>query len=162
MSATRHAARRACGRSGRTAFIAAAVTVASVVNPSPMQTAAARASEARLPDTYVVSERAHVLPEGIGLGRHGTFYVTSSATGAVFRGNLHDRRMHPFLAAGSAGRHSALDVHVDAAGRVFVAGSTALDVYGPGGALLFHRPAPAGPVGPASLNDRSSPATRST
>lgn len=32
------------------------------------------------PTTYVVSRDAGVLPEGIGLGRGDTFYVTSSGT----------------------------------------------------------------------------------
>lgn len=106
-----------------------------------------------LPSRYVVSRRPGVLPEGIGVGPGGVFYVTSSATGAVFRGHLDRPRLEVFVPAGAAGRRSALGVHADPAGRVFVAGSTALDVYSPGGRLLAHRPAPAGPVVPASLND---------
>jgi sugar lactone lactonase YvrE len=94
-----------------------------------------------------------VLPEGIGLGGHGNVYVTSSATGAVYQGSVRNPQMRLFAPPGDAGRQSALGVHTDKAGRVFVAGTAALDVYSPSGRLLAHRPAPAAPVGEPSLND---------
>lgn len=142
-------------RIGRTIGCAlAALAIVAVENSSASADAlAGREPDNRLPATYVVSERPGVLPEGIGVGRHGTFYVTSSATGAVYRGNIRDRRMTPFIPAGADGRHSALGVHVDSAERIFVTGASALDVYSRNGTLLAHRPAPAGAIGPASLND---------
>lgn len=139
------------------AVLAAALGVAMVVVTLVVPAQPARAGEysgvGRLPQRYVVSASPGVLPEGIGLGRHGHFYVTSSATGAIYQGRLDRARLRLFAPAGSAGRTSALGVHTDGIGRVFVAGSTALDMYSPSGQLLAHRPAPAGVVGPASLND---------
>ena len=134
------------------------ITVAVVVKVAA-QLVAVPAAQAdgnrhdRLPHRYVVAEVPGALPEGIGLGPQGVFYVTSSGTGAVYRGTLAQARLRLFAPPGSAGRSSALGVHVDPAGRVFVAGSTALDVYHPSGRLIAHRPAPPGPVGAASLND---------
>lgn len=129
------------------------VVLATLAVPALPSHAAPASRPDRLPDRYVVSRDAGVLPEGIGLGRQGTFFVTSSATGAVYQGRLDRPQMSVFARAGAAGRTSALGVHTDRVGRVFVAGSTALDVYSPSGRLLTHRPAPAGQVGPASLND---------
>ena len=108
---------------------------------------------ANRPGTYLVSRTAGVLPEGIGLGRHGTFYVTSSGTGAVYRGDLRHHAMRLFAAGGPGSRHSALGVHVDRTGRVFVARPRALDVYSLTGGLLAHRRAPRVLPNPPSLND---------
>ena len=131
----------------------AATVMLTLVAPTQPAQADANRNTHRLPQHYVVSASPGVLPEGIGLGKHGRFYVTSSGTGAIYEGRLDRSRMRLFAPAGSAGRTSALGVHTDGAGRVFVAGSTALDVYSPSGRLVAHRPAPAGAVGPASLND---------
>ncbi len=134
--------------------LVALIAVLAALTVSALSANAAPASRpAWLPDRYVVSRDAGVLPEGIGMGLDGIFFVTSSGTGAVYQGRLGRPQMSVFAPAGSAGRRSALGVHTDRAGRVFVAGSTALDVYNPDGRLLAHRPAPAGPVGLASLND---------
>lgn len=142
------------GRATRWRMITAAVvvTVAAQLVAAPA-THASGDRHGRLPHRYVVAETPGVLPEGIGLGPQSVFYVTSSGTGAVYRGNLDHPRLRLFAPPGAAGRSSALGVHVDPAGRVFVAGSTALDVYRPSGRLLAHRLAPPGAVGAASLND---------
>lgn len=118
--------------------------------------ASARVTDHRAPTrptTYVVSRDAGVLPEGIGLGRGDTFYVTSSGTGAIYRGDLRHRNMNLFLPGGSEGRGTAAGVHVDRFGRVFVARPAGLDVYSRSGHLLAHRAAPDGAVGAPSLND---------
>ncbi|RAO04539.1 superoxide dismutase [Micromonospora noduli] len=102
-------------------------------------------------DTYVVSSEPGVLPEGIAVTRTGTMYVTSLATGAVYRGDVRHRRLRPFLPAGSDGRTHAAGVRVDRAGRLFVAGydTATLFVYDPDGRLLAKR----GAVTGAALND---------
>ena len=142
-------------RHGLAALIAALAALLATLTTasSPAAALTAHPVTASRPDRYVVSRDVGVLPEGMGMGPHGTFFVTSSGTGAVYQGRLDRPQMSVFAPAGSAGRSSALGVHTDRTGRVFVAGSTALDVYNPDGRLLAHRPAPAGSVGPASLND---------
>ncbi|HEX5996628.1 MAG TPA: hypothetical protein VFY84_15915 [Jiangellales bacterium] len=121
----------------------AALTVAL---PQPALAAAPR------PDSYVVSWEPGVLPEGIAVTDDGTMYVTSIATGAVYRGDARDATLRPFLAAGADGRSSAAGVHVDRLGRLFVAGwsTGALFGYAPDGTLLGRRVAPADG---ATLND---------
>lgn len=103
------------------------------------------------PDTYVVSGEPGVLPEGIAVTRTGTMYVTSVATGAVYRGDVRHRWLRPFLPGGSDGRTRAAGVHVDRAGRLFVAGydTATLFVYDLDGRLLAKRSAVTG----AALND---------
>ncbi|MFI7211729.1 SMP-30/gluconolactonase/LRE family protein [Micromonospora maritima] len=103
------------------------------------------------PDTYVVSRAPGVLPEGLAVTASGTMYVTSSATGAVYRGDTRRAGLRPFLAPGADGRTSAAGVRVDRRGRVLVAGWTTgtLFVYAPDGALLARRAAGPG----AALND---------
>lgn len=106
------------------------------------------------PSTYVVSEEPGVLPEGIGFAPdRRTFYVTSSGTGAVYRGDVRKERMQVFAPAGDAGRTSAAGVHVDRRGRVFVAGRTALDVYDAAGGVVAHRSAPSDLGEEPFLND---------
>ncbi|MGY4894220.1 SMP-30/gluconolactonase/LRE family protein [Micromonospora aurantiaca (nom. illeg.)] len=103
------------------------------------------------PDTYVVSRAPGVLPEGLAVTASGTMYVTSSATGAVYRGDTRRAGLRPFLAPGADGRTSAAGVRVDRRGRVLVAGWTTgtLFVYAPDGTLLARRAAAPG----AALND---------
>jgi sugar lactone lactonase YvrE len=105
-----------------------------------------------LPTTYIVSQEAGTAPEGIAVTSDGTMYVTSVGTGAVYRGNVHDPRLRPFLPAGSDGRTQATGIHLDPYGRIFVAGyaTATLFVYAPDGRLLAARKAP-DPT--AALND---------
>ncbi|SCG70088.1 SMP-30/Gluconolaconase/LRE-like region-containing protein [Micromonospora echinaurantiaca] len=104
----------------------------------------------RRPDTYVVSRERAVRPEGIAVSPTGTMYVTSVSDGAVYRGDVRDRELRPFLPAGADGRTRAAGVRLDRQGRIFVAGwdTGALFVYAPDGTLLARRAA-AG----AALND---------
>ncbi|MEH0935009.1 superoxide dismutase [Micromonospora psammae] len=121
----------------------AGLTVLTVAAPQP---AAARGR----PDTYVVSHDPGVLPEGIAVAPDGTMYVTSVATGAVYRGHVRQRTLRPFLPGGADGRRSAAGVHLDRRGRLFVAGwdTGTLFVHAPDGTLLARRTAPG-----AALND---------
>lgn len=131
-----------------------AVSVGLLLSAGPSSVAwPAEAHHQRLPRTYVVSTTPGVLPEGVAVGPGGTLYVTSLGTGAVYRGDLQHRRLSVFSPGGAAGRRSAAGVHVDAAGRVYVAAPKALYVYSPSGRLLARRPAPSGAVGEPSLND---------
>ncbi|MGC4785919.1 SMP-30/gluconolactonase/LRE family protein [Micromonospora zamorensis] len=125
--------------------LATSLVVLTGTSGAPAHAAVAR------PDTYVVSGAPGVLPEGIAVTRTGTMYVTSVATGAVYRGDVRHRWLRPFLPAGSDGRTRAAGVHVDRAGRLFVAGydTATLFVYDPDGRLLAKRSAVTG----AALND---------
>ncbi|MFI7506498.1 SMP-30/gluconolactonase/LRE family protein [Micromonospora aurantiaca] len=126
------------------AAAAAVLTAVTVGVPRPAPT------DVR-PDTYVVSRAPGVLPEGLAVTASGTMYVTSSATGAVYRGDTRRAGLRPFLAPGADGRTSAAGVRVDRRGRVLVAGWTTgtLFVYAPDGTLLARRAAAPG----AALND---------
>jgi Cu-Zn family superoxide dismutase len=67
---------------------------------------------------------AAVFPEGIAYdGRTGTIYVTSTTDGTVYRGDVRDGTLSPFLAGGADGRTTAIGIAVDPLRqRVFVAG----------------------------------------
>lgn len=118
----------------------------SVVATVPAQ------AHSTLPEEYVVSEDPAVRPEGIAVTADGTMYVTSVSTGAVFRGDIRNRRLSTFLAAGTDGRTHAAGIHLDKRGRLFIAGydSHVLFVYSTSGRLLAKRVAP---NGDAALND---------
>ncbi|MFF0654047.1 SMP-30/gluconolactonase/LRE family protein [Micromonospora tulbaghiae] len=126
------------------AAAAAVLTAVTVGVPRPALTSVR-------PDTYVVSRAPGVLPEGLAVTTSGTMYVTSSATGAVYRGDTRRAGLHQFLAPGADGRTSAAGVRVDRRGRLLVAGWTTgtLFVYAPDGTLLARRAAGTG----AALND---------
>jgi hypothetical protein len=114
-----------------TVALAAMATVAS---------AAPAGAVVHHPSTYVISYDPGVVPEGIAVTGDGTMYVTSSATGAVYRGDTAHATMRTFLPAGSDGRHSAAGIHLDRYGRIFIAGlSDTLYVYSRTGTLLAKR-----------------------
>jgi sugar lactone lactonase YvrE len=92
-----------------------------------------------LPSTYVVSEEQGVLPEGIEVTPAGRIYVTSSGTGDVHVGSVGSATMRTFARGSEVGRSSALGVHADARGRVFVASPSGVDVYSSDGELLARR-----------------------
>lgn len=103
------------------------------------------------PTTYIVSRTPGETLEGISVSADGTLYVSSSASGAVYRGRVTDPQLHPFIPAHADGRGQAAGVHVDRWGRIFVAGydNGTLYVYDRSGRLLLTRPTIAG----ANLND---------
>lgn len=107
----------------------------------------------RLPDAYVVSRAPGVLPEGITVRRDGTMYVTSDATGALYRGHVRDHDLGPFAAEGAEERGNARGVHTDRRGRVYSVGGDTLTVHDARGRLLARRAAERGPLGAADLND---------
>lgn len=125
------------------AVLGGVLLAASLAAPATAQTA--------FPTTYLVSTTPGDTPEGIAVTADGTMYVTSVGTGAVYRGNVHDRQLHPFIPAGADGRGKATGVHVDAWGRIFVAGydTGTLYAYDRAGHLLAARPTIPG----AALND---------
>jgi sugar lactone lactonase YvrE len=100
-----------------------------------------------------VSEEWGVLPEGIEVTPAGRMYVTSSATGDVHVGSVGSATMSTFARGSDVGRASALGVHADARGRVFVASPSGVDVYSPGGELLARRGVASGEVASTYLND---------
>lgn len=128
--------------------------LAALLVSVPALTSLAIPAEAagRRPSTYLVTSQPGAMPEGIAVTSDGTMYVTSSATGAVYRGTDRDPQLHPFLPAGSDGRTAAAGIHVDRYGRIFVAGWTTgtLFVYSSTGQLLASRHAP---LAGAGLND---------
>jgi sugar lactone lactonase YvrE len=78
---------------------------------------------AALPGQYVFPPTAEVFPEGISL-RPGsdTFYVSSTANGAIYRGTLGKPRLKVFLPAGANGRTVANGVRASR-DQLVVAGS---------------------------------------
>lgn len=74
--------------------------------------------------TYVLPGRA-VFPEGVAvLG--GFYYATSTNGGAVYRGDLRDRRAEVFLPAGQNGRTVAVGIKATASRLVVAGGDTGL------------------------------------
>ncbi|MFD8009497.1 hypothetical protein [Streptomyces sp. NPDC058955] len=115
--------------------------------------APAPAGARELPDTYVVSHEAGVLPEGITITPDGTMYVSSDGLGTLYRGHVGDPDLKPFPARGLADRPSTLGVHTDRRGRVLSVGGATLTVHDRHGRLLATRTAQAGPLGAPRLND---------
>lgn len=143
----------------RAAALVAAATMALgavlVAVPAPGAAVATPLSAAQgrsdLPSSYLVSEGPGVLPEGIEVTPAGRIYVTSSGTGDVYAGSVGSADMQVFATGASASRSSALGIHTDARGRVFVASPSAIDVYSPDATLLARRSLPDGTD--AYLND---------
>lgn len=103
------------------------------------------------PTTYTVTSTPDENLEGIEVTREETIYVTSVATGAVFKGSTRHGTLQRWLPAGSDGRAQATGVHVDAFGRVLIAGASTgqLFIYSADGTLLGKRGVP----GESFLND---------
>ncbi|MER5736481.1 MULTISPECIES: hypothetical protein [unclassified Streptomyces] len=131
----------------RTACLAAALLLTALAGaPVP---AAAR----DLPDLYVVSREAGVLPEGIAITPDGTLYVSSDGLGTLYRGRIDAPDLAPFPARGLEDRPSTLGVHTDRRGRVLSVGGATLTVHDRHGRLLARRTAENGPLGAPHLND---------
>ncbi|MFF9193911.1 hypothetical protein ACF09L_01765 [Streptomyces sp. NPDC014779] len=131
----------------RTACLAATLLLTALAGaPAP---AAAR----ELPDRYVVSREAGVLPEGITVTPDGTLYVSSDGLGTLYRGRIDTPDLAPFPARGVADRASTLGVHTDRRGRVLSVGGATLTVHDRHGRLLARRTAEDGPLGAPHLND---------
>ena len=60
-------------------------------------------------------------PEGIAADKSGTFYVSSFADGSIYRGDVREEDVKPFLAGGQDGRTQAIGLELDD-GRLYVAG----------------------------------------
>jgi hypothetical protein len=129
--------------------------VTVVVTVMGSQTALADVGRGRpdLPGTYVVSTSDGILPEGIDVTPAGRILVTSSANGDVFVGDVATPDLRVLASGAAQGRTSALGVHADSRGRVFVAHPDGLDVLDANGALLARRTVPADQAGAAYLND---------
>ncbi|TCC29816.1 superoxide dismutase [Kribbella sindirgiensis] len=114
-------------------------------------TPSATAQAVHRPTQYVVSTTPGENLEGIAVTPGGTMYVTSVATGAVYRGTTHSSRLSLFLPAGGDGRTAATGIHLDRWGRVLVAGAgtSKLFLYDARGRLLAVRKASDG----SFLND---------
>lgn len=80
----------------------------------------------RLPAVYEVpGERA--FPEGVAVDR-GRVFASSFSDGTIFRGNVRDDRLTPFIAAGTAGMTQANGITVHR-GRLIVAGGVTGAVF---------------------------------
>ncbi|MFJ7066006.1 hypothetical protein [Streptomyces sp. NPDC101115] len=106
-----------------------------------------------LPDRYVVSREAGVLPEGITVTPDGTMYVSSDGLGTLYRSRIGAADLEPFPARGLEERTSTLGVHTDRRGRVLSVGGAILTVHDRHGRLLARRTAKEGPLGAPHLND---------
>lgn len=138
-------------RGGRLASVAALVTVATLGSQAAWADGGRGRSD--LPGTYVVSMSEGVLPEGIDVTPTGRILVTSSANGDVFVGDVAAPTMSILASGAEQGRTSALGVHADSGGRVFVAHPDGFDVLDTSGALVARRTVPADRAGAAYLND---------
>jgi Cu-Zn family superoxide dismutase len=80
---------------------------------------------AALPSQYVFPAQDAVFPEGISL-RPGsqTFYVSSTANGAIYRGTLPKRPLKVFLAPGANGRVGANGVRASRRNLIVAGGTT--------------------------------------
>ncbi|WP_265447170.1 SMP-30/gluconolactonase/LRE family protein [Flexivirga meconopsidis] len=143
--------RRIVGAAVAVALAAGGVTAATGVPAAAAAGGVAREAAVPRPASYVITEVAGSNPEGIEVTRTGTMYVTSVATGEVFRGSTRDSQLRSWLPAGSDGRTAATGIHVDRWGRVLVAGAATghFYVYSPDGELLADRSVP----GESFLND---------
>jgi sugar lactone lactonase YvrE len=64
-----------------------------------------------------------VFPEGVAVERRsGSFFVSSTGSGAIYRGKLWRGSAHLFLPGGEDGRSTAVGLEVDRRGRLYVAG----------------------------------------
>jgi Cu-Zn family superoxide dismutase len=91
---------------------------------TPLAAATSRASAdgGPLPTRYVLPGSS-VFPEGIAVDeRTGLVFVSSTTDGTIFRGNLSDEALQPWLAGGGDGRTTAIGLEVDSDGHLFVAG----------------------------------------
>ena len=90
--------------------------------------AAPATSAAPLPTRYVLPGQ-DVFPEGV-TAVDGTFYVTSTTNGAVFRGRLGNSQTQVFLPGGRDGRTTAVGLEVTPDGsRLVVAGGSTGQVF---------------------------------
>lgn len=121
-------------------LVAALAPPSAGTTPGPGGTDAATSDFAK-PSTYIVSRAPNTLPEGIDIADDGTVYVGSKGDGTIYRGEVHDRVMQPWLPAGEDGRVTATGVHVDPWGHVVVAGAESSHVflYDDDGRLLTKR-----------------------
>jgi DNA-binding beta-propeller fold protein YncE len=68
-------------------------------------------------------EDAPVYPEGIAADNEsGAFYVSSFSDGSIFRGDVTEEDVKPFLAGGQDGRTQAIGLKLDDEGRLYIAG----------------------------------------
>jgi Cu-Zn family superoxide dismutase len=112
------------------ALLAAACDRAPATAPVPSAAPAADRASGGLPSRYVLPGAA-VFPEGIAYDeRTSTVYVTSTTDGTVFRGDVRDGTLAPFLPGGADGRTTAIGVAVDPRSqRLFVAGGATGRVF---------------------------------
>jgi Cu-Zn family superoxide dismutase len=91
----------------RAALASAAVAATLVAGAAPAG-AHHGTSRSDRPVTYVVPG-ANAFPEGSAADqRTGTFWISSVATGAIYRGTVDDPTLEVFLPAGSDGRDVAI------------------------------------------------------
>ena len=122
--------------------------VAAFVLAAPLGAGGGFPERIALPDNF--------RPEGIAIGKRGTFYVGSIPTGAIYRGNLKNGQGSVFV-PGVAGR-AAIGVELDH-GRLFVAGGPTGKgfVYSARSGGLLAEPQlaanPTDPANPTFVND---------
>jgi sugar lactone lactonase YvrE len=126
---------------------AAVITAADPATADP-----ASAGVRPLPDTYVLAG-ASAAAEGIAVRADGRIWVGSPATGRLYRGDVRRPLLTPVPATGTLERGTTLGVHTDPAGNVWSVGAGTLTVHDRHGRLRSAVTAPAGPIGPAVLND---------
>jgi len=112
---SRSTLRSVTAASGALALLAAAAALVAVTAPPA-------AANRQRSVTYVLPGD-RVFPEGIDFdNRSGSYFVSSTTDGTIFRGSLGEPAATPFLPGGQDGRTTAVGLKVDRAGRLFIAG----------------------------------------
>lgn len=144
----------ACDRAPSTSPLAA---VSAAKAPGGRDAEPDSGAEAGLPAHYVLPGAA-VFPEGIAYDqRTGSIFVSSTTDGTIFRGDVRDSVLAPFLPGNADGRTTAIGLGVDPLRqRLYVAGGATGRVFvydARSGVLLANLTDSAGGSSPTFLND---------
>lgn len=81
------------------------------------------------PSLYTIPGE-NIFPEGIAYQRGSdNFFVSSAGNGAIYRGDLDDPTLEPFLPAGADGRASATGMQVTDSGQLLVSGASTGKIF---------------------------------
>lgn len=90
------------------------------------------AQQRRQATIYTFPAGETIFPEGVAYhAGNGDFFVGSTASGAVYRGNAwgRDRTLKPFLPGGADGRTTAIGMKVNPQGQLFIAGGATGNIW---------------------------------
>ena len=103
------------------ATLGAAVTAVAATAAVAQPRSHGHKNKTRAERVFTLAPDPAANPEGIAVGKHGTFYVSITGDGAIYSGSLGKTTVSPFI-AGSAG-DSSVGIKVRK-GKLYVAGGT--------------------------------------